>query len=132
MTRQFRTEGEVKAVTDFGQIPSDQIYNATLAAATDTPVTAPGGGVMGALSSFGGSVNKNKVRAVIRTTGDVWVAFNQTAAVPAGASFAQATSELVTNALEKAYDVNVGDILHFISKGGTTPSISVAFYSLTS
>lgn len=132
MTRQFRTDKEVKGTTDFGQQYSDQIYSATLTAATNTMLPVPGGGAMGALSSFGGANNNNKVRAVIRTTGDVWVAVNQTADVPAGASFAKDTSELVTNALEKSYDVVVGDQLNFFSKTGTTPSVSVAFYALTS
>lgn len=132
MTQAFRTIQETKGHNDFGQLYSDQIYNATLTAATNTTLTVPGGGVMGGITSFGGTNNKNKVRAVIRTTGDVWVAVNKTAAVPAGASFALATSELVTNVLEKSYDVYVGDVLNFFSKAGTTPSISVAFYALTS
>jgi len=132
MTRQFRTDQEVKGFNDFGQIYSDQIYNATLTAATNTTLTVPGGGIMGAMSSYNGANTKNKVRAVIRTSGDVWVAVNATAAVPVGASFAKATSELVTNVLDKAYDVNVGDVLNFFSKAGTTPSISVAFYAMPS
>jgi O-acetyl-ADP-ribose deacetylase (regulator of RNase III) len=132
MTQQFRMTNEIKGINDFGQIYSDQIYNATLTAATNTQLTVPGGGVMGALTSFGGTTNKNKVRAVIRTTGDVWVAVNQTADVPAAASFAKDTSELVTNALEKCYDLNVGDVLNFFSKTATTPSVSVAFYAMPS
>ena len=132
MTVLFRTQQETKGINDFGQQYSDQIYNATLAAATNTQLTVPGGGAMGAISSYGGSNNKNKVRAVIRTTGDVWVAVNQTADVPAGASFAQDTSELVTNTQGKSYDVYVGDVLNFFSKTATTPSVSVAFYAMTS
>jgi len=132
MTQPFRTIQETKAENDFAQIYSDQIYNATLAAATNTQLTVPGGGVMGAITSFGGTSNHNKVLAVIRTTGDIWVAVNKTAAVPAGSSFAKDTSELVTNVLDKAYLVNVGDVLNFISKAATTPSVSVAFYALQS
>lgn len=132
MTLQFRTQQEVKGINDFGQQYSDQIYNATLTAGTNTTLTVPGGGLMGAITSFGGSANNNKVMAVIRTTGDVWVAVNKTAAVPAGASFAKDTSELVTNVCDKAYLVNVGDVLNFISKAATTPSVSVAFYAMPS
>lgn len=132
MTQPFRVTQETKGINDFGQIYSDQIYNATLAAATNTQLTVPGGGLMGALTSFGGTTNKNKVRAVIRTTGDVWVAVNQTADVPNGTSFAKDTSELVTNTEGKCYDVNVGDVLNFFAKTATTPSVSVAFYALTS
>lgn len=132
MTQQFRTIQETKSYNDFGQIYSDQIYNVTLTAATNTGVVVVGGGIMGGITSFGGATNKNKVMAVIRTTSDVWVAVNQTAAVPAGATFAQATSELVTNVLEKSYLVNVGDTINFFAKTGTTPSVSVAFYAMPS
>lgn len=132
MTVLFRTIQETKGYNDFAQQYSDQIYNATLAAATNTQLTVPGGGTMGVISSYGSTGNKNKMLAVIRTTGDVWVAVNQTADVPAGSSFAKDTSELVTNTLDKAYLVNVGDVLNFFSKVGTTPSVSVAFYAMPS
>lgn len=130
MTTLFRTQQEVKGINDFGQQYSDQIYNATLVAATNTTLTVPGGGVMGGISSFGGSNNNNKVMAVIRTTGNVWVAVNQTADVPAAGTFAKDTSELVTNTLDKAYLVNVGDVLNFFAPTATTPSVSVAFYAM--
>lgn len=132
MTRQFRTFDEIKGYNDFGQIFSDQIYNATLAAATNTTLTVPGGGLMGAISSYIGTSPKNRMMAVIRTTGNVWVAVNATAAIPVGATFAAATSELVTNAEVKAYLVNVGDVLNFFSPAATTPGISVAFYAMPS
>ena len=132
MTTPFRTIQETKGHNDFGQQYSDQIYNATLVAATNTTLTVPGGGIMGAISSFGGSNNKNKMLAVIRVTGNVWVAVNQTADVPAAGTFAQDTSELVTNVLDKAYLVNVGDVLNFFSPTATTPGVSVAFYSMPS
>lgn len=132
MTQQFRTIQETKGENDFGQIYSDQIYNATLASATDTTLSVPGGGIMGAITSFGGTANKNKVRAVIRTSGNVWVSVNAVADAPAGATFAKDTSELVTNFLDKAYDLNVDDVLHFFAPTGTTPSVSVAFYALQS
>lgn len=130
MTVQFRRFDEVKGINDFGQQYSDQIYNATLAAATNTTLTVPGGGIMGGVSSYGTAGDKNKVYAVIRTTGDVWVAVGQTADVPAGTTFAKDTSELVTNVLDKTYLVNVGDVLNFFARVGTTPSVSVAFYPL--
>lgn len=132
MTTPFRTQQEVKGINDFGQGYSDQIYNVTLAAATNTQLTVPGGGVMGGMTSYAGSNDRNKVRAVIRTTGDIWVAINQTAAVPAGSTFAKDTSELVTNVNGKTYDLFVGDVINVISKTATTPSLSVAFYALPS
>jgi len=132
MTVPYRTIQETKAHNDFAQQYSDQIYNATLAAATDTTLTVPGGGIMGAITSGSASNNKNKVMAVIRVTGNVWVAVNAVADVPAGGSFAKDTSELVTNTLDKAYLVNVGDVLHFFAPTGTTPGVSVAFYAMPS
>jgi len=132
MTTQFRTIQESKSYNDFGQQFSDQIYNATLVAATDTTLTVPGGGLMGNMTSEASSISKNKVIAVIRTTGDVWVALNAVADVPNGGTFAQDTSELVTNASDKGYLVKVGDVLHFFAKTATTPSVSVAFYALPS
>src|SRR5689334_8005920 len=132
MTVTFRTIQEIKGSTDLGQQYSDQIYNATLAAATNTTLTVPGGGVMGGLSSYATSSTANKVMAVIRTTGDVWVAVNKTAVVPAGSTFAKDTSELVTSSVEKAYLVHVGDVLNFFAKTATTPSVSVAFYAMPS
>ena len=85
---------------------------------------------MGGVTSYGTSGDKNKAYAVIKTTGEVWVAVNKTAAIPVGATFALATSELVSVSEAKIYLVNVGDVLNFFAKGGTTPSISVAFYPL--
>lgn len=132
MTTTFRTIQETKGSNDFGQQYSDQIYNATLAAATNTTLTVPGGGIMGGITSYGSASDKNKMLAVIRTTGNIWVAVNQTAAVPVGSSFAKATSELVTNTLDKAYLVNVGDTLNFFAPTATTPGVSVAFYAMPS
>ncbi len=128
MTMLFRTIQEVKGSNDFGQQYSDQIYNATLAATTNTQLTVPGGGVMGGITSYGSTSDKNKMMAVIKTTGDVWVAVNQTADVPAGTSFAKDTSELVTNVNGRAFLVNVGDVLNFYA--AATPSISVTFYAM--
>ena len=132
MTQQFRTQQEVKAINDFGQIFSDQIYSATLVAATATTLTVPGGGVMGGMSSYAGSETNSKVRAVIHTDLAVWVSVGLVADVPSGATFVKDTSELIPAGAEKAYTVNVGQVLSFFSKTGTTPSVSVAFYALTS
>lgn len=132
MTVQFRTQEEIKGINDFGQQPSDQNYSATLTAATDTKVDVPGGGIMGGMTSYNGSNTKNKMRAVISTDLDVWMAVDGTAAVPAGASFSSTTSILIPAGSTKAFDVNVAEELHFISKAATTPSISVSFYALNS
>jgi predicted amino acid racemase len=133
MTTQFRTIQEIKGNNDFGQLYSDQIYNATLTASTNTQLTVPGGGVMGNITSYGDSVSRNKVMAIIRVSvaAEVWFAVNATAGVPAGASFAKATSEVIVEDIEMARLVKVGDVLNFYTTG-TGKSVSVAFYAMPS
>lgn len=133
MTVTFRTIQEIKGDNDFGQQYSDQIYNATLAATTNTTLTVPGGGILGTLTSYGSVNDRNKVLAVIRVSSgsNVWVAINKTAAVPAGSSFAKATSEVATSDTILAKLVNVGDVIDFFTAGSTT-SVSVTFYAMPS
>lgn len=133
MTTQFRTYQEIKGVNDFGQLYSDQIYNATLAITTNTQLTVPGGGVMGNLASYGDTLSKNKVKAVIRVSigKEVWFAVNNTAAAPAGASFALATSEIIVDSVIMAKLVKVGDVLNFFAPAAAA-SVSVAFYAMPS
>jgi plastocyanin len=129
MTMQFRTVQETKVYNDAGQMFPEQIYNATLAAGVATAVTVPGGSSMGNISSYSGG--KNYMMAVIRLSyGDeVWFSVNKTAAAPAGAAFAAATSEVVTSDNPKVIRVAVGDVMSFFSVGATS-SVSVSFYSL--
>lgn len=133
MTKQFRTIQETKANNDFGQLFSDQIYNATLTQNTATTLTVPGGGIMGTITSYGESNNKNNMMAVIRVNygNTVFVTVNKTAAAPAGASFASATSEIVTSDNPRSIPVAVGDVMSFFSTL-TTTSVSVSFYALAS
>jgi predicted amino acid racemase len=96
-------------------------------------LTVPGGGVMGNITSYGDSVSRNKVMAIIRVSvaAEVWFAVNATAGVPAGASFAKATSEVIVEDIEMARLVKVGDVLNFYTTG-TGKSVSVAFYAMPS
>ncbi len=129
MTTQFRRTDEVKGINDFGQEYSAQIFNATLAANTNTTLTVPGGGIMGGMTSATGL---NKMYACIRVSygTQVWVSVGAAAAVPAGASFIAATSESVSSDNPITKLVTEGDILNFKSAG--TPSVSVTFYALPS
>lgn len=133
MTKQFRTIQETKGHNDFGQLISDQIYNATLAQNTATALTVPGGGIMGNITSYGESINKNYMLAVIRVNygNTAFLTVNKTSAAPAGASFALATSEIITSDNPRAIRVAVGDIMSFFSTLATT-SVSVSFYALAS
>jgi len=128
MTTQFRKYSLVQTTTDFGQLFCDQTFTATLAASTDTTLTVPGGG---ANSGAPTTPSVNRAIAVIRVenSSQVWVAVNATAAVPAGATFAASTSELINSNQIFAKYVSVGDVLHFITPG-TDIDVSVAIYAL--
>lgn len=125
---QFRNISEVQNINDASQLFCTQVYTATLAATTDTSLTVPGGANMGNLPA----TTYNKMIAVIKCTAgkDVWVALNATAAVPAGASFAASTSELVNGYYELIKQVEVADVLHFYC-GAAAASVSVSFYRLS-
>jgi hypothetical protein len=133
MTTQLREYQEIGVSNDFGQLYSDQIYNCTLDAKSDTTLTVPGGGLMGNISSYANSSTANKVMAVIRISvgGNVWFANNGTAGVPAGNTFAKATSEVLTDGLLYGRMVKVADVLHFYTTDAST-SVSVAFYAMPS
>jgi len=103
-------------VDDFSQRFADLKYSATLAITTDTTLTIPG--------------TAQRYKALIKTqgTGNVWVAINGTAAVPAGATFAATTSELLPNGQKLCREVKAGDVLHFFSSAGTQ-AVSVVLYA---
>ncbi len=120
----------------FGRQYSDQVYNVTLAAATETTLTVPGDLPLGALGMIGTATPgqnlpgnptaHNKVIAIFsygtKTPADFWVAINGTAAVPAGATLAKATSILNPNCL----NLKAGDVIHMISPTvGATCSIEI-------
>ncbi len=104
-------------VDDFGFRFSDLKYSANLAASTDTTLTIPG--------------NAPRYKALIKVeqNGLVWVANNETAAVPVGATFAAVSSELVNDAKSLCREVKAGDVLHFITATANT-EVSVVLYAL--
>lgn len=126
MTTLYKNYNEVQSFNDYGQQACTQIYTASLAATTDTTLTVPGGGIMGGISA----TTTNGMIAVIRVENNTWVALNQTAAVPAGATFAASGSELVTSGQSMAKVVDVGDVIHFYTATAGT-DVSVAFYALS-
>lgn len=129
MTTQFQNIQEILGVNDFGQKFCDQIFTATLAQNTDTTLTVPGGGIMGNLPAY----ENNKYLAVIRVSNsqDVWIAKNNTAAVPGGAAFAASNSELISGGQDFSKYCEVGDVLHFFT-ASLVASVSVAFYAIPS
>ena len=126
MPTKFPLTSNININNDFGLIPSDTNYSATLMANTDTTVTVPSS------SSLGGhnTTNLPNLMAVFyykNTAGNtVWVAKNATAAVPAGSTFALTTSQ----ANPVSWQVKAGDVLHFIT-AGTSIDVNVTFYWLS-
>lgn len=104
-------------VDDFGLRFSNLKYSANLDAKTDTTLTVPSDG------------QRYKAVMKVENNGLVWVALNGTAAVPAGASFAKTTSELITDAKSLCREVKAGDVLHFYTATNNT-DVSVVFYAL--
>jgi len=102
---------------DFGLTFSNTKYSATLAASTDTKLTVPG------TASRFKAIMKAEVDAV------VYVANNATAAVPAGASFAAVSSEMIPVNGQLCREVEAEDELHFIT-AGTDIDVSVVFYAI--
>lgn len=125
MTITYNVDDISKCVDGNGTEFSDQVISAKIAADTDTSLTVPSPSALGMPQGS----SKNKFYAVISTEPgkSVFVASNAVAAAPAGAAFAQGTSELVS----KSYlvkSVKGGDLLHFLSVGNTA-FVTVAFFS---
>lgn len=126
MTTQYKLQKDVAGYNGFGLQFSDQKFSASLAATTDTPLTVPSSGSIGAPLN-----NINKFLAIIQVKADasVWCALNATAAVPAGATFAATASDLIIGGEYYAREVKAGDVLHFLAPVAST-DICVMFYAL--
>ena len=126
---QYKIQKDVAGYNGFGLQFSNQKYSATLSANTDTTLTVPLVGSMGAALD-----TVNKFLAIVQVfdatgEGEVWCANNKTAAVPAGSSFAATNSDLIVQNKDYAREVKAGDVMHFLSPVGST-DICVIFYAL--
>lgn len=126
MTTQYKLQKDVAGYNGFGLQFSDQKYSASLAITTDTTLTVPSSGSMGAPLN---SVNKFLAVIQVEANASVWCALNATAAVPAGSTFASTTSELIIGGEYYAREVKAADVLHFIAPVAGT-DVSVVFYAL--
>lgn len=126
MTTNYNVDRNKNGVNGYLLPFCDQIFSATLAAATDTLIAVPLTAAMGAPTA----TTNNKFAAVIScdNAADVFIALNGVAAVPAGVGFAATTSELIPRNQLYCKTVKAGDTIHFISPG--TPSVTVAFYAI--
>lgn len=98
---------------DAPQFPAD-IYTAKLGALSAASVTVP--------ENFSSWVMYVRVQP----NGWLWVSNGSVASVPAGSSFASASSELVCGTIEYRRSVKAGDVISFITEN-TTCDIEVAF-----
>ena len=124
MTVQYNTDPNIHGINGFGNHFCDLVFSAELKAGADTTLAVPASAAMGlpAATQF------NKWIAIFSyaraTPADaVFVALNATAAVPAGATFAQTTSEIEPTGKY----VKTGDTIHFICAG--VADVTVAFYA---
>ncbi len=126
MTTMYKLQKDIAGYNGFGLPFCDLIYSASLAASTDTSLTVPSKGAMGA------PLNQiNKWLAIIQVEANlsVWFALNATAAVPAGSTFAQTTSDLIIGTEYYAVEVKAADVMHFFAPTAGT-DIMVKFYAL--
>lgn len=126
MTTQYKLQKDVAGYNGFGLQFCDQKYSASLGAASDTELTVPVNSAMGqALNSV------SKWLAVIQVEANlsVWFALNAVAAVPAGATFAVTTSDLIIGSEYYGVEVKAGDVMHFLAPTAGT-DIAVKFYAL--
>jgi len=126
MTTQYKLQKDVAGYNGFGLQFSDTIYSASLAITTDTTLTVPLKGSMGAALN---SVNKWIAVIQVEANLSVWFALNATAAVPAGATFAATTSDLIIGGEYYGVEVKAGDVMHFLAPTAGT-DIMVKFYAM--
>lgn len=122
----YKLQKDVAGYNGWGLPFTDLKYSASLAITTDTTLTVPSSGAIGA------PLNQvNRFLAVINVEANlsVWCALNETAAVPAGAGFAATTSDLIIGGQFYAREVKAGDVLHFLAPTAGT-DVSVLFYAL--
>jgi len=126
MTTQYKLQKDVAGYNGFGLQFCDQKWSASLAVTTDTTLTVPLNGAMGQALN---SVNKWLAVIQVEANASVWFALNATAAVPAGATFALTTSDLIIGSQYYGVEVKAGDVMHFLAPVAGT-DILVKFYAL--
>ena len=126
MTTQYKLQKDVAGYNGFGLQFSDQKFSASLAVTTDTTLTVPSSGSIGAPLN---QVNKFLAVIQVEANASVWCAVNATAAVPAGATFASTTSDLIIGGEYYAREVKAADVLHFLAPVAGT-DVCVMFYAL--
>ena len=108
-----------KGVNGFGSFPTDTKVSSTLGAGVEATYTVP------STSSMGDSHSPNYLAVFsYEPAKKVWVAFNATAAVPAGNTLLASSSMLNPS----AKIVSAGDVIHVISAAAA--DIGIEFYQI--
>ncbi len=129
MTTNYNIDPNKKGVNGFGLQFSDTVFSATLVANADTAIAVPLKAAIGAPTA----TTFNKFMAVISCTqlgtavGDVYMALNAAATIPAGAAFAATSAERIPNGYI-AKMVKATDSIHFIS--AAVVNVTVSFYAI--
>ncbi len=126
MTTQYKLQKDVAGYNGFGLQFCDQKYSASLAVTTDTTLTVPLNGAMGQALN---TVNKWLAVIQVEANASVWFALNAVAAVPAGATLALTSSDLIIGSQYYGVEVKAGDVMHFLAPVAST-DILVKFYAL--
>lgn len=126
MSTIYKLQKDVAGYNGFGLPFSDQKFSASLAATTDTTLTVPSSGAIGAPLN---QINRFLALVQVEANATVWATVNATAAVPAGGTFAATTSDLVIGGEYYAREVKAGDVMHFLAPTAGT-DIQVSFYAL--
>lgn len=113
MTTRLNFGSDINGKNAFGPPISSDIYTASLTNGSEQTFTVPSDSQewLASFSYQAGTVN--------------WVAINNTASVPAGATFASANSVLNPGVLK----VFAGDVIHVVTATATS-EISVSLYSI--
>ena len=115
MTTKLNFQRDVQGYNSFAAPVSTDKYSATLASGGNATVTVP--------SNF----NNWVVSFSYQPGSNVWVAYNTTATVPAGATFAATSSELLpgSRAVEKATTINL------LNNSAGAADIGIIFYAIS-
>lgn len=126
MATMYKLQKDVQGYNGWGLPFTDLKFSASLAITTDTTLSVPTSGAIGA------PLNQvNRFLAIINLEANlsVWCAVNAVAEVPTGSNFATTTSDLIIGSEFYAREVKAGDVLHFFAPTAGT-DISVLFYAL--
>jgi hypothetical protein len=121
MTTKLNFARDVQGLNSFASPPSTTMYSATLAAGGNSSITVP-------------QDYQNWIVSFSYQPGsDIWVAYNTSAAAPAGSTFAANHSELLPGArsLTAKTAAGVATTINLLNNGAGTADVGVIFYAVS-